>query len=402
MKLVYLVSEYPAISHTFIFREIKVLRSRGVEILTFSINRPNHLEKMTSEEQEESTKTFYVKSAPLLSVLSAFCFGFFCMPLRFIKMGLSALRLNFKGVCSGRKTLGYFIEALILVNETRKRGINHVHVHFANPAATVAMLAATSGKVKFSLSVHGPDVFDNVRENILAEKVLQAVFVRCISNFCKSQLMRLVDYPVWGKLHVIPCGIDPEKFVPQKKKSAPGVFEILCLGRLSPAKGQHILLKAFGLLLEEYKNIHLSLVGGGATENSLKTLAKELTLGRHIDFVGPVGQEKLNEYYDKADIFVLPSFAEGVPVVLMEAMAKEIPVVSSSVMGIPELVEDGKTGLLTLPADPHALFEKIKELLNGPDLRERMGQAARRKVLSNYDLAKNTESLLNIFNHYIS
>ena len=274
----------------------------------------------------------------------------------------------------------------------------HVHVHFANPAATVAMIAAAHGSVHYSLSVHGPDVFYNVNPMLLAEKVKRARAVRCISYYCRSQLMRLVSHDLWTKFHIVRCGIDPDRFAPRPDPENE-ISEILCLGRLVPAKGQHILLEACGALGQRKVPFHLTFVGGGQDRDSLEALAHRLEIADRVEFTGPVGQDAVHEYYDRADLFVLASFAEGVPVVLMEAMAKEVVAVSTRITGIPELIEDGVDGVLVAPSHAEGLADKLQELIENPDLRRRLGAKGRAKVMERYDLGRNCRKMAQFFDH---
>jgi len=387
-KIAYLSSEYPGISHTFILREILALRKSGIEVEAASIRKPAHLAAMTSMEQEEAAGAFYIKSAGIRRFARAHGSLLRRSPGGFLRMAGRTLSLMLRGLSRPLKGAAYLAEAVVLEEWMRERGIEHVHVHFANPAATVALVASACGEVSFSVSVHGPDVFYNVDGNVLAEKVKRASFVRCISHYCRSQLMRLVPYEFWTRLHIVRCGVDPTVFLP-RPLPANETPEILCVGRLTPSKGQHVLLEACALLESRGVPFHLTLVGGGEDEDSVESLAEKLGLGRKVEFTGPVGQEKVHECYDRADVFVLPSFAEGVPVVLMEAMAKEIPCVATRITGIPELIEDGADGILVPPSDEDALARALEGLLADASLREKLGKRGREKVLNRYNLDDN-------------
>lgn len=400
-KLVYLVSEYPGISHTFIFREIQALRSMGFKVDTASIRKPAHLSRMTATERDEARRTFYIKNASLFSVFQAHYRLLKQSAWRYARMLTGAITFGRRGPKSILKGLGYFAEAGLLLDWIHgEKEVDHVHVHFANPAATVAMIAGLFGTVAYSVSVHGPDIFYNVEENLLAEKVKRAKFVRCISYYCQSQLMRLVPHSFWSRFAVVRCGVDPKVFLP-RPEPANAVAEILCLGRLVPAKGQHVLLEACSRLRAKAIPFHLTLVGGGDDQDSLSAVTQRLGLADCITFTGAIGQDQVHAYYDRADLFVLASFAEGVPVVLMEAMAKEIPCISTRITGVPELIEDGVDGFLVTPSNVEELAEQLAVLLGDGELRRQVGSNGRHKVLRQYNLQENCRLMAELFSSFL-
>ncbi|MDC7223950.1 MAG: glycosyltransferase family 4 protein [Spirochaetales bacterium] len=387
-KLAYLASEFPGISHTFIFREIQALTEQGFTVETASIRQAAHLEKMTKAERERAAETCYIKSTNPLKALAIHLILFLRSPFKYTAFFFRSFKLTGEGRVPFLKTLAYIGEAGILARWMEKKGVRHVHVHFANPAATVAMLASLLGKIEYSLSIHGPDIFYDITTNMLTEKIHRASAVRCISHYCKSQLERLVPHEMWSKFTIVRCGVNVEKFAPRKEPNN-SVPEILCLGRLVPAKGQHILLEALKILNDRSVPFHLNFVGDGDDRSSLERLTAQYGLNDSVTFVGAVGQDEVHQFYDGADIFVLPSFAEGVPVVLMEAMAKEIPAVSTDITGIPELIEHGKDGILAIPSDIEGLANHLQTLLEDPERRRTLGKQGRAKVLENYDLTTN-------------
>jgi glycosyltransferase involved in cell wall biosynthesis len=398
--ITYLASEYPGISHTFIFREIRFLREFGFKVLTASVRRPEILERMTDEEKRDAEETLYIINSSLFVILLSHLALFVGSPKGYLIMLKEALALTHKGPRNMLKGIAYFVEAGILIYWMQKKGSDHVHVHFANPASTVAMIAASYGTISFSMSVHGPDVFYNVVPNLLEEKVKRAVFVRCISYYCQSQLMRLVSHEMWSKFSIVRCGIDPQVYAP-RPEPVNEVPEILCVGRLVPAKGQHILLKACGELKSRGVAFHLTIVGDGEDRDSLEQLTGDLGIRGDVTFTGAVGQDEVHKYYDRADLFVLASFAEGVPVVLMEAMAKEITSVSTRITGIPELIEDGVDGILVPASDVEGLADRLQELLQKGELRRELGKKGREKVIERYNLNQNVRAMAELFERFL-
>lgn len=400
LKIAYLASEYPGISHTFIFREIQALRQMGGQVRTASIRKPEHLDKMSPQEKKDARETLYIKNSSPVQVISSHFFLMTRNLKNYLRMLARTVALSVKGPGSLLKGVAYFLEAGILLQWMQRHALNHVHVHFANPAATVAMIASWYGSVSFSVSVHGPDVFYNVDTAFLTEKAVAAQRVRCISHYCRSQLMRLLPHDMWSKLDIVRCGIDPAKFSPRPD---PGnkIPEILCVGRLVPAKGQHILLSACGVLKRRNIDFSLTFVGGGEDLSSLENLSRTLGIHGQVTFTGAVGQAEVLQYYDRADIFAIASFAEGVPVVLMEAMAREIASVSTEITGIPELIAHGVDGMLTTPSDVEGLADVLEQLITDEDMRRRLGKEGRKKVMDRYDLTANCRMMADFFNGFL-
>jgi glycosyltransferase involved in cell wall biosynthesis len=398
-KIAYLSNPYPAISHTFIFREIESLRKEGIEIFPVSVSATPDLDRMTPEEQEEAAQTLVLKSTSILDILPMAAGIFLMSPTGFTRMTLKAFSFCFKGPKNPIKAMGYLAEAVILLNYLKKHGISHIHEHFANPSALVAMLCKEYGNITYSISVHGPDIFYQVDSSLLADKVEGAAFVRCISHYCRSQIMRITEFHKWRDAHIIRCGVNPENFLPRPQPDN-AITHLLCVGRLCPAKGQHILLEACDILQKQNVRFRMTFIGDGPDRESLEALQAELGLENCVQFTGALGQDKVKEAYRKADIFVLPSFAEGVPVVLMEAMAMEIPVVSTRITGIPELIDHGQDGLLATPGDVQDLVEQLSRLINDPALGRCLGACGRGKVAAMYNQHENNKGLAKLFYQY--
>jgi len=397
--IAYLVAEYPAISHTFVFREVQALRREGLEVKTASVRRTEHLDKMTPAEQSEAAATSLIKDAPLGRIARAHAGMLATRPWVYVRILGKALALALKTPLRLSKAIAYFAEAVVLVDWMKREGVRHVHVHFANPAATVALVAAAGRTMSYSLSVHGPDVFYDAPGNLLAEKVAAAAFVRCISFFCRSQLMRLACFEQWAKFHVIRCGVDVQEYG-LRQAPANAIPEILCVGRLVPAKGQHVLLRACHALVARGVPFHLTLVGDGPDRGSLEAYCRQLGIADAVTFSGAVGQDAVHAYYDRADLFVLPSFAEGLPVVLMEAMAKGIPCISTRIAGIPELIEHRENGLLLAASNFDGLSDCLAQLLSDGQLRSAFAHSARQRIEADYDLVRNCRRMAELFIRY--
>jgi glycosyltransferase involved in cell wall biosynthesis len=301
----------------------------------------------------------------------------------------------------------YFVEAVVLWNECRRRGIRHLHVHFANVSADVAMLvtaignqAESSQRWSWSFTMHGPTEFFDVHRFRLASKVRAAEFVVCISDYARSQLMALGGHKVWEKLHIVHVGIPIDQFTRMGPKvSGAQAPVVLCVGRLVADKGQALLIEALSELHERDAKIaaHLVLAGDGPERSMLESLARDLGIAEHVSFLGSVGQDRTRGLYEAADIFCLPSFAEGVPVVLMEAMALEVPVITTAITGVPELVEDRVSGVLVRPGSVSALTDAIDRLIRDAELGRALAEAGRQKVLDAFDVECSARELRQLF-----
>ncbi len=401
--LAYLVSTYPVLSMTFVLREILALREKGFRIETASINRPDRApERLTAAEAAEAAHTYYIKKHGLLGAASAH---------------LLTLETNFSGYWRGLAKavtlanfdlrrlylyLMYWTEALMVGQWMRRKKLHHLHVHLASQAASVGLFVRTVFGFGYSITVHGPDEFYDAERQLLAEKIAAAEFICCISAFARSQMMKLSPNEQWSKFVVSPLGVDPEIFAPRPKQQTATPFEILCVGRLTPAKGQHILIDAVEQLRREGRQVRLHLVGDGPDKASLHNHAAHSVAGKSIVFEGAIDQERIRDFYAAADAFCLPSFAEGLPVVLMEAMAMELPCVTTRINGIPELIVDGVDGLLVPPSDVKALADALARLIDDNELRQRLGKNGRARVVEKYNLQRNVEKLASIFIERIS
>ncbi len=399
-KIAYLVSCYPAISHTFILREVLGLKHHGFDIDVASINRPDRdVSAMNEEEKQEYEETYYVKKDGLWGALKAHVRAL-RHPIRYVKALTYAIKLGGMNLCRIAYGLFYFTEALMLDRWMKAHNQHHLHVHFATAAANVGMILKQFSQITLSLTVHGPDEFYDVSGQWLKEKTIAADFIVCIGSFARSQLMYIADEKDWSKFVECPLGVDTELYNPFKltpRNQHKGSFTVLCVGRLVPAKGQRVLLNACHRLWEEGKDIHLVYVGTGPDEAHLKTLVTERGLDDLVTFTGALNQEEVRQWYGKADLFALASFAEGIPVVLMEAMACGLPCISTRITGIPELIRDGVDGLLVSPAQVDELSDAIELLMSDYDLRCQLSIAGRRRVQERYEIADNIDRLNHVF-----
>ena len=428
MRIAYLCSEYPAVSHTFVLREVNALRRLGAEIATFSIRRTAPGQLLAHADRVAAESTFAILPPRWGRLLAAHLRLLLGSPSAYLAALALALRMAPPGLRGRLWQCFYFVESVVLWSECRRRGVRHIHVHLANAAADIALLAAHIGSASeperpwsWSLTMHGPTEFSDVRHFRLAEKLRDARFVVCISDYARSQLMALSDPESWGRLHVVHVGIPIEQFTRDAGRRAAGAEaqagadadaetaaaadagwraagpSILCVGRLVPEKGQAVLLEALARLAGRGHRVSLVLAGEGRSRSALERRAERLGVAAQVSFLGAVGQDAIHEMYAGASIFCLPSFAEGVPCVLMEAMAMGLPVVSTRITGIPELIEDGHSGLLVAPGRLDELTDALERLLVDPGLCRELAVNAREQVVRDFNAERSAEQLYALF-----
>lgn len=399
--IAYLTGEYPRATDTFIQREAAALRALGVEVLTCSI-RPTGPEHHVGPEQvAEAAATFNVlpEARRPWRLIGAHMRCFAAAPRRYLAALALALRTGAPGLRGLVYQLFYFAEAGVLARHLARRGVFHLHNHFGNSSCSVAMLASAIGGVPYSYTLHGPaELFEPMRWRI-DEKIARASFVACISHFARSQGMLFSDPRCWTKLHVVHCGVDPARYDRPGRRD-PAAPTLLFVGRLAAIKGLPVLFEALGRLRARHPALRLVLIGDGPERRALEAQAAAAGLAQAVEFLGYRSQEAVADQLARADVFLLPSFAEGVPVVLMEALAASVPVVASRVAGVAELVDDGVSGYLAPPGDPYALADRIDALLSDPALRARFGEAGRRRVRQDFDSAAEAARLLDLIHAY--
>jgi glycosyltransferase involved in cell wall biosynthesis len=396
VPLAYLVSRYPAISHTFILREIAHLRTLGLRIHTASINTPDRsLEAMDATERAEAAQTYGIKQHGVAGALAALGYWALRAPAALLRTLAASRRFGL------RKGLAYSVEAAMVARWMQRHALAHLHVHFGNAGASVGVLVKQLTGCHLSYTIHGPDEFDDVPGQQLALKMHAADRVVCISQFARSQLMRISAPADWAKFTVCRLGVQASAFqaVPRIGAST-GVPQLISVGRLTPAKGQVLLIQACALLRDRGVPFYLTMVGDGPDRARVQAEITRLQLQAQVKLTGSLSQAGVRAALARADVFVLPSLAEGIPVVLMEAMASYVPCISTPVNGIPELIAHGHTGLLATPGDVDSLVTQLSLLCTDLQLRQRIALAAYAKVASEFDLLANVRALGAVFTQF--
>jgi len=382
-------------------REIRTLRALGFDVRVVSILRPDRDPgQLSPEEAEESRLTFSVLGSGASRILSAHLRTLLRHPLAYVATLAYAIRMGGRDMGRAFSHVLYFAEAVVAGDHLARAGVTHFHTHFSS---TPALIAARLFRLHFSLTIHGPDEFNDVLGFHMAEKVARGSFVAAISRFAASQIMRASAPRDWAKVHVLPLGVDPQAFAPQPRadRSAGEPFRIVSVGRLAPAKAYHLLIAAVARLVEKSRKVELTIVGDGPERRSLEEAVSQRKLDDIVRLAGPCNHDHVIDFYARADAFALASFAEGVPVVLMEAMAMEIPCVATWINGVPELIRNGIDGLLVPPADEEALADALEKLIDDPALGARLGASGRRRVLDLYNLERNSARLGDTFLRYL-
>ena len=393
----YVTGEYPKVSHTFIQREIMGLRALGVQVLTCTVRRPAAASVVGPGQQAEAAQTFAILATARhpLTLLAAHGRMLARAPGRWLR----ALRLAWTTRPPGLKALiwqiAYFLEAGVLADHLLARGVVHMHNHFGDSSGSLTMIASQMSGIPFSITLHGPTIFFEMHWWRLDAKVARAAFIACISHFCRSQAMLFSDQAHWPKLQIVHCGVTPARYGTAPRPAFSG--HVCFVGRLDAVKGVPLLLDAFAATRPRHPTARLTIAGDGPARAALEAQVQSLGLTGAVRFTGSLDEDGVAALLDSADMLVLPSFAEGLPVVLMEALASRIPVIATQVAGVPELVEDGVSGFIVPPGDVDTLAVRLDRLLSDPELCAAMGAAGRRKVEAGFDIRTEVAKLAALF-----
>jgi glycosyltransferase involved in cell wall biosynthesis len=383
MRLAYLMSRHPMASQVFIKREIRGLRACGIEVQPIAVRRASREDLLAPDDVEAYDETLALLPVTLRELIAAH--------LRALMDPWAYARTLAHAVSRpgpGRlKQFYYFGESMLLLRHLRRTGIAHLHVHFLNNASGIAYLARYFSRLAddvlegYSLTVHGPTDFWNVDTSRLREKVEAANGVVAISDYARSQVLVHTGWPPATAVSVAHYGVEP---VSSPELPDPETPTVLCVGRLAPAKAHSVLLQAISELLRDGCKLQLVIVGDGPLRQFLQSEAERLGIEGHVQLLGTRGSDEVASLYARADIFCLPSFAEGLPVVLMEAMSFGLPVVATRITGVPELITDGESGLLVTPGRVDELAAALRILVLDVGERRRLGAQAKHVVSNGF------------------
>lgn len=396
IKIAYFVNQYPKVSHSFIRREILALERQGYEVLRIAL-RGWDAELVDEDDVREREYTRYVLKVGIVGLSLAVLSIFVTRPISFFIALQLALKMAIRADRPWPFHLIYLAEACLIVPWMKEFGANHVHAHFGTNSAEVVMLAASLGGPSYSFTVHGPEEFDKPEFLRIGEKIRRATFVVAISSFGRSQLYRWADYADWHKVHVVHCGLE-QTFHDVPIVPIPAAPRLVCVGRLSKEKGQLLLLDAVSDLARKGIDFELVLAGDGEMRAELESMILHHKLQGKVRITGWISSDQVREEILAARALVLPTFAEGLPVVIMEAMALRRPILTTYVAGIPELVRTGEDGWLFPAGDVAALVSLLKQLLSTPaEVLEKMGNVARLRVLERHSIDVEAGKLAQLF-----
>lgn len=397
MRVAYLINRYPAASHSFIRREIEAVEAQGTVVFRYSIRPIDEAELPDPRDQWERGKTLVLLQLGLARLLSTAFLTIMSKPRR----GVRAAGIALSG-CEWRpssliKRIAYLIEGAVLTAHLKVQSVDHLHAHFGTNPAMVARIASTLSGIPYSFTVHGPDEFDAPLQLDLAGKVADCAFCVAISSYGQSQLMRWSEFCHWPKIKVVRCGVDETFLHRSVTVPMPAVSRLCTIARLSAQKGVPLLLEAAAKLKQEGRVFQLTIVGDGEMRADIESLIATLGLEDLVDLAGWASSDNVVEHLLSSRAMVLPSFAEGLPVVIMEALALGRPVVVSVIAGTPELVDD-QCGWLVPAGSVHKLVEALREVLDASTAElEEMGEIGRTRVATLHDSAANGRQLNALF-----
>jgi glycosyltransferase involved in cell wall biosynthesis len=383
LKIAYFVNQYPKVSHSFIRREILAMERQGFEVQRIAL-RGWKDSLPDAEDRQEQEKTRYVLKQGLLGLVLPWLREALRSPRKMVAAMRLALRVS-------RRTDGRLLHHLVCVAEAARvrpwiEGFQarHLHAHFGTNSAEVAMQIHVLGGPPFSFTVHGPEEFS--APLALEEKIGRAAFVVAISSFGRSQLYMRTDASKWPKIRVVHCALEPGFYAQCAAAPIPD-SRLVCVGRLCEAKGQILLVDAVAELKRRGVRVNLVLAGDGPLREEIESQVRQLGLEDAVHITGWISSGQVRDEILRARALVLPSFAEGLPVVIMEALALKRPVITTFVAGIPELVKAEENGWLIPAGSIGALTAAMENCLAQSSAQiERMGDAGRRVVIERHSI----------------
>lgn len=378
MRLAYFTNQYPAVSHTFIRREIRAIEALDIKVLRYALRPGENL--IDPEDKREEKSTSYILGNGVGNIILNLVAALLTRPLAMSEIFRQAFKIGWHSERGVLRHLVYVAEATVLAHWCRRDAVSHLHAHFGTNSAAIAMMASRLSGTTYSFTAHGPEEFDKQLFIGLAEKIRHSSFVVAVCSYGRSQLYRSVERKYWHKIHVVHCGLEPAVFA--AATAAPtSVLRLVFIGRLSEQKGALLLVEAAQRLAAQGQDFELVIAGDGEMRGDIESLIKSYKLETKVRIIGWIDAQQVRRELLAARALVLPSFAEGLPVVIMEALALKRPVISTYIAGIPELVRPGAHGWLVPAGDVDALADAMRECLHAPMERlAHMGEAGHESV----------------------
>ena len=396
MRVAYLTAQYPKTSHSFIRREIAALERLGFRIERYSVRRVDEPLVDPDDIAERERTHVILESGPLGLVART---GLLALrrPVRWLRALRSALSMGRRSERGLLVYLIYFLEACALVPALERQEVQHVHAHFSQNGTTIARLARMLGGPTYSFTVHGPHELNVAPLLSLQGKVADAKFVAAISRYARAQVMYFSSTGDWPKIAIVHCGLD-RIHLGREPAPLPQAPRLVCVARFDPEKGHLVLLEALGRLAREGIAFELDLIGDGLMRPAIEQACARLGIADRVKLSGWLGSAEVHDHLVASRIFVSTSFMEGLPVVLMEALALGRPVIATYLAGIPELVVPGENGWLVPASDVDELARALRAALTTPLAElQRMGLEGRKRVLREHDVDIEARKLAELF-----
>lgn len=402
MKIAYLMSRFPKVTETFVVNEIHELLRANIDVAIYPLKREKQ-PVVQPKAQSLMERVFYT---PVINgaILKANFATLFAHPVKYLATLLRVIRCNLGSLNFLLGAIGYFPKAVYLAKLMKSHQVTHIHAHFVSHPTLVAYIINRLTDIPYSFTAHGSDL--HKRQDMLKDKFANARFAIMISQYNQEFFYRHTQIAPSDKMHIVRCGFDNETFVSSRKAIPAGPAQIVCVASLREVKGHTYLLDAAAALRERNLDFTMHFIGDGEERETLQQKIEKLGLTKHVLLHGAKTQAEILPFLQQADVFTLASFKtksgnrEGIPVVLMEAMAMEIPIVASNVSGIPELVKDNLTGLLAEPQNGLDFAEKIIQTLTQQNETAARVANAKSLVSSEFSLQTNANKLIELFKHY--
>jgi colanic acid/amylovoran biosynthesis glycosyltransferase len=397
MRIGYITGTYPRATDTFVRIEVETLRTMGFEVHPFSVKRPDESHFVDQSIRSEAGRTVFLLGAGPVRLFGSAIRMAIGRPKCFLSTLALMWKTSLPGLRGFARSVAYLLEACLLARILAEREIQHLHNHIGENSATVAMLASQLSGVEYSMTIHGPGIFYHPRQWSLGEKIARSRFTACISDFCRSQCMIFAPPESWHRIHIIHCGLG-DRFLASDPQPIMEELRFVHIGRLVPEKGTLVLLDAIRQLRDQGVEAHVTIVGDGQLRPVLEQRIELHQLQDQITLTGLLDSDRVAEEIRLSRAMVLPSFAEGLPVVIMEALALGRPVISTYVAGIPELVKRGENGWLVPAGDVNALADAMREAVEAsPEQLAIMGRTGRKAVLERHDVKNEVAKLAALF-----
>lgn len=402
MRIAYLVSIYPRVTHSFIRREILAVEAAGLQVERFAVREPTEQLQDACDLAEAEKTRYLLTECGLRGMFFEVLRCALKSPISFLRAALLSVKTGLRADVGLAKMLVYLAEACVVKRWCEERKVDHIHAHFGTNATDVAMFCRVLGGPSYSFAVHGPEEWDRVEGISLPEKVEHAAFVAAISAFARSQVMRWCRFEDYDKIHIVRMGVDAS-FLSEEPLPPVQSKRLVCIGRLCTHKAQMLIIEATRDLVKEGHDLEVVLVGGGEIQAQLEERIRELRLEKSVRITGWVGGHVVYEELKNARAMVLPSLAEGLPVVIMEALSLGRPVVTTNIAGIPELVVDGECGWVLTPGVVEEIRDAMRDALcASSEQMNSMGRFGFKRVADMHDSSKEGVKLAALFRMYVT